>query len=65
VGEAKAHLAKRHINELLRRATRLEQHGLLRSERLLVAVTHLVRPQIQRYADSRGVVVVPSYLLEG
>jgi hypothetical protein len=43
----------------------LEQHGLLYPKRLLVAVTHSVRPEVQRYADARGVVVVPSYRLEG
>jgi hypothetical protein len=64
VGEAKVHLAKRHIDELLRRAARLEQHGLLHPEHLLVAVTHSVQPEVQHYADTRGVVVVPSYLLE-
>jgi hypothetical protein len=46
------------------RIARLEQHGLLRPERLLVAVTHSVEPQVQRYADAQGVVVLPSYLLE-
>jgi hypothetical protein len=65
VGEAKVHLAKRHIDELLRRVARLKQHGLLHPERLLVAVTHSVQPEVQRYADARGVVVVPSYRLEG
>jgi hypothetical protein len=65
VGEAKVHLAKRHIDELLRRITRLERHELLHPERLLVAVPHSVEPQVQRYADAQGVLVVPSYLLEG
>jgi hypothetical protein len=63
VGEAKARLGKRDVDRFLKLVGRLEAAGLLRPERLLLVVTYSLRPEIERYARTQGLVPIPSYLL--
>jgi len=64
VGEAKARLSRKHVDGLVRVAARLEEEGLLAGSPQLVLVCYSVPPAVQRYAASRGVLVVPSYELD-
>ena len=65
LGEAKAQLGKRDVDRFLRVIDRLDQHGQLRTERFLFAVSYSTQPDVERYALQHGVVVIPSYLLAG
>jgi predicted RNase H-like nuclease (RuvC/YqgF family) len=65
VGEAKARLGRRDVDRFLKLVQRLQDHGLLQSDRFLLVVSHSVRPDVERYARGKGLVVIPSYLLEG
>jgi len=43
----------------------IDRHGRLRAERFLFAVSYSTQPDVERYAEQHGVVVIPSYLLGG
>lgn len=63
VGKANAKPGKRDVDRFLKLVARLQKHGLLEPERFLFVVGYSLRPEIERYARSRGVEMMPSYLL--
>ena len=64
LGEAKARLMKKHVDGLLRTAERLENEGLLAGSPQLILVSYTATPSVERYAESKGILVVHSYELE-
>jgi hypothetical protein len=65
VGEAKARPGKKDVDRFPKLAARLEKHGWIAGEPFLLLIGHSIRPEVERYARSRSVEVVPSYLLGG
>jgi hypothetical protein len=65
VGEAKARPGKKDIDRFLKLVSRLERNGWIAGEPFLLLIGYSIRPEVERYARSRNVEVVPSYLLGG
>lgn len=63
VGEAKARPGKADIDRFLKLVARLNEHGWIEGETVLLLVGYSIRPEVERYARSHDVKVVPSYLL--
>jgi hypothetical protein len=63
VGEAKARPGKADVDRFLKLVGRLEQHGFIEGRPFLVLVGYSIHPGVERYARSRDLAVVPSYLL--
>ncbi len=61
LGEAKARLSKRHIDDFIKRVGELERYRVVRGDRLLLVITYTSRPEVEEYARSKGVEVVWSY----
>ncbi len=62
-GEAKARLARKHVDALCRLGERLVRSGEAKHPLFLLAVTYSVEPEVEAYAASRQVAVIPSYLI--
>jgi len=62
-GEAKARLARKHVDALCRLGERLVRSGEAKHPLFLLAVTYSVEPEVEAYAASRQVAVIPSYLV--
>jgi hypothetical protein len=63
VGEAKAQLGKRHLDDLLKKVKRLQAGGFLKKECMVVAVTYSVDLKVEAYAKELGVRVYRSFEL--
>jgi hypothetical protein len=63
VGEAKARPGKADVDRFLKLVARLEKHGFIAGRPFLVLVGYSIHPEVERYARSRDLAVVPSYLL--
>lgn len=61
IGEAKARLAKKHIDDFLKLVGRLESNAIITRERFLLVVTYSVEPEIEEYARDKGVEVIWSF----
>lgn len=65
VGEAKARPGKKDVDRFLGLVSRLERNGWIAGEPFLLLIGYSIRPEIELYARSRNVEVIPSYLLGG
>jgi hypothetical protein len=65
VGEAKARPGKGDVDRFLELVSRLERNGWIAGEPFLLLIGHSIRPEVERYARSRNVEVLPSYLFGG
>jgi len=61
IGEAKARLSRKHIDDFLRRISRLERYQVIEGEKFLFMLSYSVEPAVETYATSRGVEVIWSY----
>ena len=61
IGEAKARLAKRHIDDFLKLVDRLENKGIITRDRFLLVVTYSVEPEVEEYARDKGLQVIWSF----
>ena len=59
IGECKVRMSKREINDFLKMVERLD--SVIKGEKLLIGVTHTIMPDIERYAQSKGIKVYWSY----
>ena len=62
-GEAKARLSRKHVDVLCRLGERLVRSGEAKHPLFLLMVSYSVEPEVEEYAASRVVTVIPSYLL--
>ena len=58
IGEAKARLAKKHIDDFLKLVDRLENKGIITRDRFLLVVTYSVEPEVEEYARDNGLQVI-------
>jgi uncharacterized protein YukE len=63
LGEAKSRLGKKHVDEFVKLAARLEKDGLLKGDPLLILIAYSVDPRTERYAKNKGILIIPSYEL--
>ena len=61
VGEAKSRLSKKHVDDLLKLATRLENNKIITADKFLFIVTYSVEPAVEEYARENGIDVIWSY----
>ena len=61
LGECKAQLKKRDVDQFLKKLSRMEE--AFPGEKILVAVTYQTSPQVQEYAKSKGIHLYFSYQL--
>ncbi|MGQ9847798.1 MAG: hypothetical protein ACUVQP_09930, partial [Bacteroidales bacterium] len=61
LGEAKARLSKKHVDELLEMTARLQKYGVLSSRLFLLLITYSTKPDVEEYAKAKGVEVMWSY----
>ncbi len=59
VGEAKVRISKKEINDFLKMVERLDT--IIRGEKLLIGVIHTIMPDVEKYAQSKGIKVYWSY----
>jgi len=59
VGESKVRMSKKEINDFLKMVERLG--SVIRGDKLLLGVTHTIMPDIEKYAQSKGIKVYWSY----
>ena len=52
-------MSKREINDFLKMVERLD--SVIKGDKLLLGVTHTVMPDIEKYAQSKGIKVYWSY----
>lgn len=62
-GEAKARLSRKHLDSLCRLGERLARSGEAKHPLFLLVVSYSVEPEVEEYAASRSVTVIPSYLV--
>ena len=61
IGEAKARLAKKHLDDFLELVGRLEKSKIIMKEKFLLTVTYSAEPDIEEYARDMGVEVIWSF----
>lgn len=59
IGESKVRMGKKAINDFLKMIGRVE--GIIKGEKLLIGVTHTIMPEVEKYAQSKGIKVYWSY----
>jgi hypothetical protein len=59
VGESKVRISKKEINDFLKMVERLD--SLIKGEKLLIGVAHAIMPEVEKYAQSKGIKVYWSY----
>ena len=62
-GEAKARLSRKHLDSLCRLGERLTRSGEAKHPLFLLVVSYSVEPEVEEYAATRNVTVIPSYLV--
>jgi hypothetical protein len=65
VGEAKARPSKKDVDRFLKLVARLERNGWIAGEPFLLLIGYSIRPEVEEYARSHNLEVVPSYLVAG
>ncbi|RME63066.1 MAG: hypothetical protein D6778_10155 [Nitrospirae bacterium] len=65
IGEAKARLAKKHIDSFLKLVERLKKHGIVSENLFLLMASHTIRPEVEEYAKNKGIVPFWSYEFGG
>lgn len=63
VGEAKARLSRKHIDDFLKLVARLENNRIITADKFLLIVTYSVEPVIEEYAKEKGIEVIWSFEL--
>lgn len=61
IGEAKARLSKRYIDDFLKLIDRLENNRIITRDRFLLVVTYSVEPEVEEYARDKGLEVIWSF----
>ena len=59
VGESKVRMSKKEINDFLKMVERLD--SVITGDKLLLGVAHTIMPDIEKYAQSKGIKVYWSY----
>lgn len=59
IGESKVRMSKKEINDFLKMVKRLD--SVITGEKVLIGVTHTIVPEVERYAQSKGIKVYWSY----
>ncbi len=59
IGESKVRMSKKEINDFLKMVKRLD--SVITGEKILIGVTHTIVPEVERYAQSKGIKVYWSY----